>query len=61
MKDKSLYKRIVEDGHNRWGVVAVDHFKRYWLAAEPGSNDGRDKTFNTFAEAIAYADKEARK
>lgn len=61
---RALYNEVMEYKNDRWAVILDDCDA--WLASgpqrEPDAQDSsRDQGFETHAEAIAYADKEARK
>lgn len=59
-----LYQRATRLENTRW-LVARNQVSTRWVAFQPieGRNrsSSRDRVFPTHAEAIAYADKEARK
>lgn len=61
-----LFDRALDFNLRRWAVVKLGHATGSpWLAAHPGGVQASfttgDKRFDSHAEAIAYADKEARK
>lgn len=57
----TLYERVIDfERTGKWAVVSL---AGAWLAADPVStefSDRGDKEFETFAEAIEYAQKQAR-
>lgn len=61
MAETPLIKQVNEMTNPRWAVAPYAGTR--WAAYVPGYivEDRDDERFNTFEEAIAYADKEARK
>lgn len=58
---RALRQRLLADSHKRWTVVRLNDGipGQRWVATDV--EDRGFSIFLTFAEAIAYADKEARK